>query len=102
MSRASLLNVSRLEGPNTRASSVEPSFETWISRMAWRGKMGASAGTGMRGSDSGRGAGAETRGALVDGGPGRAARAGVAPRFPPRPLEADPHPRMRTPRDDPP
>src|SRR3989449_11162687 len=55
MSSASLLNVSRLEGPNTRASSVEPSLDTWISRIAWRGTMVASAGTGIRVSDSGRG-----------------------------------------------
>src|SRR5207245_10055679 len=55
MSSASLLKVSRLEGPNTRASSVVPSRETRISRIAWRGKMVASAGTGIRVGDSGTG-----------------------------------------------
>src|SRR3989442_11535134 len=69
MSSASLLNVSRLEGPNTRASSVAPSFETWISRMAWRGNMVASAGKGMRVSDSGRGRVSKQRWAWLEAGP---------------------------------
>src|SRR3989441_10959302 len=34
ISSAWLLKVSRLEGPYTRASSVVPSWETWIKRIA--------------------------------------------------------------------
>src|SRR5439155_9880399 len=55
MSKASLLKVSRFEGPKTRASRVVPSRDTRMSRMAWRGKMVASAGTGIRVEDSGTG-----------------------------------------------
>src|SRR6266853_1451109 len=55
MSKASLLKVSRFDGPKTRASSVVPSRDTRMSRMAWRGKMVASAGTGIRVGDRGTG-----------------------------------------------
>src|SRR2546423_1452397 len=70
MSSASLLNVSRLEGSHTRASSVEPSLETWMRRMVWRGNTVASAGTGMRVAESGSGRVSKQRLSWLYAGPG--------------------------------